>query len=74
MEALVDKYGSLEKAMDALDDAADKAYKSGKMNINKKGINSSTRINVDGIQVDILGGKIIDGVFAIGNASRRDIQ
>jgi len=74
MDALVDKYGSIEKAMDALDDAADTAYKSGKMNINKNGINSTTRINVGGIQVDILGGKVMDGRFSLGTASRRDIQ
>ncbi|WP_294053148.1 hypothetical protein, partial [Thiolapillus sp.] len=56
----------------ALDDAAQQALMSGKLNI-KNGINTQTRVNVNGVEVDLVGGRVVNGRFQIGSASRRDI-
>ena len=49
------------------------ALKSGKLNL-KNGINTQTRVNVNGVDVDLVGGRVVNGRFQIGSASRRDIQ
>jgi len=73
LEPLLAKFGgNQEKAFRALENAAQKALKSGKLNL-KNGINSQTRINVNGIDVDLVGGRVVNGRFNIGSASRRDI-
>ncbi|WP_419633582.1 hypothetical protein, partial [Thiolapillus sp.] len=70
---LLDKFGgNQEKAYRALDDAAQQALMSGKLNI-KNGINTQTRVNVNGVEVDLVGGRVVNGRFQIGSASRRDI-
>ena len=49
------------------------ALKSGKLNL-KNGINTQTRVNVNGVDVYLVGGRVVNGRFQIGSASRRDIQ
>lgn len=47
---LLDKFsGNQEKAFRALDDAAQQAFKGGKLNL-KNGINTQTRVNVNGVK------------------------
>ena len=70
---LLDKFGgNQEKAFRALDDAAQQAFKGGKLNL-KNGINTQTRVNIKGVEVDLVGGRIVNGRFQVGSASRRDI-
>lgn len=51
---------------------AQKAFKDGKLNF-KNGINTQTRVNVNGVNVDLVGGRVMNGKFMIASASRRDI-
>lgn len=74
MDAVIEKFGNPEKARDAIDSSAQKALSEGKLNLNEDGVNSVTRVNIDGIDVDLVGGKVVDGKFELGSASRRDIE
>ena len=47
--------------------------KDGKLNLNEEGINTETRVEVNGVEVDLVGGRVIDGKFNVANASRRNI-
>ena len=70
---MLDKFGgNQEKAFRALDDVAQEAFRGGKLNL-KNGINTQTRVNVNGVDVDLVGGRVVNGRFQIGSASRRDI-
>ncbi|MGE0102696.1 MAG: RHS repeat-associated core domain-containing protein [Blastocatellales bacterium] len=72
--ALLAKFdGSQEKAFRALEQAAQKALKEGRLNL-KNGVNTRSRITVQGVQVDLIGGKVINGKFKISSASRRDVR
>ncbi|KGK10063.1 hypothetical protein [Vibrio navarrensis] len=67
----LDKFdGDQERAFRAIDDAAQEALVNGALDTSKK-IN---RVNVGGMEVDLVGGKVVDGRFRIGSASRRDIE
>ena len=48
------------------DDAAQNALKGGKLNL-KNGINTQTRVNVNGVDVDLVGGRVVNGRFQIRN-------
>ena len=74
MGSFLEKYKSEEEALQAIQKAAQDALESGKMNIREDGVNTVTRVNIDGMDVDIVGGREIDGSFEIGSASRRDIE
>lgn len=73
MQPLIDKFGSPEEAFLKLDKAAQEAiHKISDNAIN--GINGTTRIDVGGIKVDLVGGRIVNGRFELGSASRRDVR
>jgi RHS repeat-associated protein len=73
MDPLVDRFGSQEQAYLKLDAAAKQAYRNGDLNLGANGINTGTRISVGGVEVDLVGGRVIDGKFVLGSASRRDV-
>ena len=73
MDPLVDRFGTQEQAYLELDAAAQQAYRNGDLNLNANGINTETRISVGGVEVDLVGGRVVDGKFVLGSASRRDI-
>lgn len=74
LDKLLDRFGGdQEKAYRALDAAAQKAFKDGKLNL-KNGINTETRVNVNGVDVDLVGGRAVNDKFHIGSASRRDVK
>jgi hypothetical protein len=67
--------GSQEKALQALQLAANKALKEGRLTIGPNGIlpgaQSGTILEVSGIKVQLVGGRVIDGEVILGSASRR---
>jgi len=71
---LLDKFGGdKHKAFKAIEVEAQKAYENNRLNL-KNGINTETKIIVDGFEVDLIGGTVVDGRFEIGTASRREIK
>ena len=73
MGPLVDRFGTREQAYLELDAAAQLAYRNGDLNLSTNGINTETRISVGGVEVDLVGGRVVDGNFVLGSASRREV-
>ena len=77
LDDLVNEHGSQERAFNAIQDAANKALKEGKIITNSNGIiptgDSGPIVNVGGTQVRLIGGRVIDGVVRLSSASRQGL-
>jgi RHS repeat-associated protein len=77
LEPLVKKFGSQEKALEAIQNAANKALKDNKLNIGNNGIlptgNNGNIINVGGMDVRIIGGRVSNGNVTISSVSRKGL-
>jgi RHS repeat-associated protein len=77
LESLVTKFGSQEKAFNAVQEAANKALKAGELRPNSAGIlptgDLGHIINVDGVSVRLIGGKVEDGQVIISSFSRKGL-
>jgi len=75
--SLVLKFGSEEKAFLAVQDAANAALKAGKLTPNSKGILRSGDmgdiIDVGGMSVRLIGGKVENGIVIISSFSRKGL-
>ncbi|MGX5203189.1 hypothetical protein [Aliikangiella sp. IMCC44632] len=69
LDDLVEACGSEAKAFDKLNEAAQAALKNGRLNL-KNGINTETVVTVNGVDVVLVGGRVINGRFVLGSASR----
>lgn len=68
-------FDSDKSAYNALQDAAQSAYDDGIIKVNQNGIfEGEARININGLDVDIIGGRLIKGKFNLGSASRQFIE
>ena len=76
LENLVTKFGSQEKAFNAVQNAANQALKAGKLTPNAEGVLPSVGeiLNVGGMNVRLIGGKIKDGKVIISSFSRKAIE
>ncbi len=73
MQALIDKFGTEEKAFRALEKAAQKALDSKSLSLRSNGVHKTSRISVGGIKVGLIGGRAINGIFELGSASRKGL-
>ncbi len=77
LESLVNKFGSQEGAFDAVQNAANKAFKAEKLTPNAKGILPSgdlgNIINVGGIDVRLIGGRVENGQVILSSFSRKGL-
>lgn len=78
LESLVEKFGSQEKAFEAVEAAANKALKEGKLDVFPNGIlpssNSGNVIKVEGMDVRLIGGRVINGnQIEISSFSRKGL-
>lgn len=78
LESLVEKFGSQEKAFEAVEAAANKALKEGKLDVFPHGIlpssNSGNVIKVEGMDVRLIGGRVINGnQIEISSFSRKGL-
>ena len=75
LQALVLKFGSEEKAFIAVEKVANKALEAGELVPNAKGILPSVGkvLNVDGINVQMIGGKVVNGKVIISSLSRQGL-
>jgi hypothetical protein len=74
LEGLVTKYGSQESAFMAVQNAANTALKAGELTPNLKGIlpngNLGNIINVGGMSVRLIGGRVVNGEVILSSFSR----
>lgn len=75
LEGLVTKFGSQEKAFNAVQNAANQALKAGKLTPNTQGILPKVGeiINVGGMNVRLIGGKVENGRVIISSFSRKGL-
>jgi len=74
MDDLLRQFGSREEAFAEIQRAAQRALDRGELNTIRHGsIVAETRLTVGGIEVDVLGGQIVDGFVRLSNASKRNI-
>jgi len=77
LERLVSKFGSEEKAFNAVQIAANQALKSGKITSNSKGVlpsgNFGNIIEVGGINVRLIGGRVENSQVIISSFSRKGL-
>ncbi len=78
LESLVETFGSQEKAFEAVEAAANKALKEGKLDVFSKGIlpsgNCGNIIKIGGMEVRLIGGRIINGnQIEISSFSRKGL-
>ena len=75
LQNLVLKFGSEEKAFIAVEKVANKALEAGELVPNAKGILPSIGkvLNVDGINVQMIGGKVVNGKVIISSLSRQGL-
>ena len=77
LETLINKFGSQEKAFEAVQDAANIALRSGKLSYNSAGIlpngNLGHIIDVGGMRVRLIGGRVEDGKIIIASFSRKGL-
>ncbi|SUJ22150.1 RHS repeat-associated core domain [Sphingobacterium spiritivorum] len=78
LESLVEKFGSQEKAFEAVEAAANKALKDGELDIFPNGVlpssNSGNIIKVGGMDVRLIGGRVINGnQIEISSFSRKGL-
>ncbi|MCA6440917.1 MAG: RHS repeat-associated core domain-containing protein, partial [Chitinophagaceae bacterium] len=77
LESLVAKFGSEEKAFEAVQEAANEALKAGRLTPNSAGIlpngDLGHIIDVGGMKVRLIGGKVEDGKVIISSLSRKGL-
>ena len=75
LESLVQKFGSEEKAFDAVQKAANKAFKSGQLEASVNGVlpKVGAVINVNGMNVRLIGGLVKEGKVIISSFSRKGL-
>ena len=77
LESLVSKFGSQEAAYATVQKAANEALKAGKLTPNSKGILPSgdlgNLINVEGMNVRLIGGRVENGTVIISSFSRKGL-
>jgi hypothetical protein len=77
LENFVAKFGSQEKAYDAVQSAANKALLEGKLTPNAKGILPSgdmgNIINVQGMNIRLIGGRVENGQVILSSFSRKGL-
>jgi RHS repeat-associated protein len=77
LDPLVKKFGSQEKALEAIQNAANKALKDNKLNIGNNGIlptgNNGNIIKVGGMDVRLIGGRVSNGNVTISSVSRKGL-
>ena len=77
LEPLVKKFGSQEKALEAIQNAANKALKENRLNIGNKGIlptgDNGNIIKVGGMDVRLIGGRVSNGSVTISSVSRKGL-
>tara|TARA_B110000285_G_scaffold235604_1_gene318577 strand:+ start:902 stop:4846 length:3945 start_codon:yes stop_codon:yes gene_type:complete len=75
LDDLVTKYGSENAAYNAVQKAANQAAKNGGLTPNSLGVlpsgNAGNIINVGGLNVQLIGGRIIDGIVKLSSFSRK---
>lgn len=75
LDDFVKYFGSRGKAFDAVQEAANEAFKNGKLTPNANGIlpfgDSGNIITVDGFKIQLIGGRIINGEVRISSFSRQ---
>lgn len=71
-ESFLGKYHSKEAAYRAINEAANKAWKDGKLKVDRFGSHQGkvSTINVNGMKVKVIGGKVIRNNFVVVSASR----
>lgn len=78
LDDLVQKFGSEQDAYDAVQKAANDALKEGKLTPDKDGIlpngDNGNIIDVDGMDVRLIGGKVENGKVNISSFSRKDLK
>ncbi|WP_020404499.1 RHS repeat-associated core domain-containing protein [Gracilimonas tropica] len=78
LESLVMKFGSQEEAFKAVQTVANEALKAGKLTPNARGIlpsgNLGNIINVRGMDVRLIGGKVEDGKVILSSFSRKGLE
>ncbi len=77
LESFVKKFGSQEKAYNAVQNAANQALKAGKLTPNAKGILPSgdmgNIINVSGMNIRLIGGRVENGQVILSSFSRKGL-
>ena len=75
LEGLVTKYGSQVNAFKAVEDAANRALKNGTLTPGADGVlpRIGSIINVGGMDVRLIGGRILDGKVILSSFSRRGL-
>ncbi len=77
LDSLVTKYGSQEKAFEAVQNAANKALAEGKLTPGKNGVlpvgDSGIIIDVDGVPVRLIGGRVQGRNVQISSFSRKGL-
>ena len=77
LDDFVTAQGGQEKAFHAIQDAANKALREGRLVPGPNGVlpkgNAGPIINVGGTDIRLIGGKVVDGVVKIGTASRKGL-
>lgn len=77
LESLVTKFGSEEKAFEAVQNAANNALKARRLTPNSSGVLPSgdlgNIIDVGGMNVRLIGGKVEDGKVIIASFSRKGL-
>ncbi len=74
---LVAKFGSEQAAYQAVEEAAQEAYEAGQLAVGANGVlpsgNAGNIINVDGVLVRLIGGRIVNGRVVISSFSRKGL-
>ncbi len=77
LDSLVTKYGSQEKAFEAVQNAANKALAEGKLTPGRNGVlpvgDAGIIIDVEGVPVRLIGGRVQDGSVQISSFSRKGL-
>jgi hypothetical protein len=77
LDVLIKKFGSEEKALNAVQKAANKALKEKKLNPDRNGIlpnsDNGDIIDVQGIKVQLIGGKVIGDEVILSSFSRKKL-
>jgi hypothetical protein len=77
LESLVKKFGSEEKAYNAVQKAANRALKDNKLTPNASGIlpngDNGNIINVGGMSVRLIGGRVENGAVKLSSFSRKGL-
>ena len=78
LEPLVKAAGSREKAYQSVQEAANKAFQEGRLRPNEQGVlpggNGGAILEVSGVNVQMVGGRVVNGEVKIGTFSRRDLN